>query len=216
MKTEDIEELGASVEQNPKTTGGRVVTEAGLGWEGGKDGTGREGRVFLEVFGCSHANSDGEYLGGQLVRAGYRLVERMEESTVCVIYGCTVKNPSEDSFLNAVERGHRMGKKVVGCGCVVQADPENVRIPNGVALVGVRGLGRIVEVVEKLEAGEALRLVPRVAVRLSKAERRKMGRRGFHPGMYFSFSCIRSILYGALLSSFVFLSSLLQSFYSRS
>ena len=43
-------------------------------------------------------------------------------------------------------------------------------------------------VVEKLEKGEVLHLVPRVAKRLSKAERRKLGRKGYHPGMlYFIF-----------------------------
>ena len=141
-----------------------------------------KGKVFLVVYGCSHANSDGEYLGGQLEAAGYTFVEKIEDSDVCVVYGCTVKNPSEDSFLNTILRGHKLGKKVVGCGCVSQADPENIKIPEGVALVGVRELSRIVEVVEKLFQGEALRLVPRVAKRLSKAERRKLGRKGYHPG----------------------------------
>ena len=161
------------------------------------------GKVFLVVYGCSHANSDGEYIGGQLEKAGYSFVEKIEDSDVCVVYGCTVKNPSEDSFLNTVLRGVKLGKKVVGCGCVSQADPENVNIPPGVALVGVRELNRIVEVVAKLRQGEVLRLVPRVAKRLSKAERRKLGRAGYHPGLI-TFSFSHHILFSHTPLSFIF------------
>ena len=182
MDIEDIED-GCGTEKKGSVGGGRVIE--GKKPESGGTVPTRAGKVFLEVFGCSHANSDGEYIGGLLAGAGYSFVSKMEEADICVIYGCTVKNPSEDSFLNRIIGGHKLGKKVVGCGCVSQADPENVLLPKEVALVGVRELGRIVEVVEKLEKGEVLHLVPRVAKRLSKAERRKLGRKGYHPGMLF-------------------------------
>jgi tRNA A37 methylthiotransferase MiaB len=142
--------------------------------------------VFLKVFGCSHANSDGEYIGGLLQKAGYSFVPTMEECDITVVYGCTVKNPSEDSFLNTCVKAAKLGKFVVGTGCVSQADPNNAKIPATAALVGVRELGHIVEVVEALLRGEVMRLVPVVAKPLSKSERRKLGHKGYHPSLDFS------------------------------
>ena len=50
--------------------------------------------VHVKTWGCSHNNSDGEYLAGQLASYGYN-IGSMEDADVCVLNSCTVKNPSE-------------------------------------------------------------------------------------------------------------------------
>ncbi|KAK2953097.1 putative Threonylcarbamoyladenosine tRNA methylthiotransferase MtaB [Blattamonas nauphoetae] len=140
--------------------------------------------VFIKVYGCAHAHSDGEYISGLLRDAGYPLTSSIEDCGIVISYGCTVKNPSEESFLNTCIKGAKLNKLVIGCGCVSQADPNHDKIPPNVALVGVRELNRIVEVADKLRQGEVLKLVPTVAKPLSKAERRKIGKSGDHPGKY--------------------------------
>lgn len=60
----------------------------------------------------------------------------------------TVKGPSEDTFNNAVARGHATGKKVVLAGCVPQGAPSG-RVCKSESVVGVLQIDRVVEVVEE-------------------------------------------------------------------
>ena len=48
----------------------------------------------------------------------------------------TVKNPSEQSLLNAVEQGQRLGKAVVVAGCVPEAEKAHKSLAK-LSVVGV-------------------------------------------------------------------------------
>lgn len=96
-------------------------------------------KVYVKTWGCSHNNrcccpprltdpsscSDGEYMSGQLAAFGYTVTSSADEADVWVLNGCTVKNPSQDTFTNAVRAGRSQGKHVVLAGCVSQGQPNH-------------------------------------------------------------------------------------------
>lgn len=114
--------------------------------------------VYFKTYGCSHNTSDSEYMMGLLVDYGYKLVEDYNESDVCIINSCTVKNPSQDAFVNYVSRAKQTGKKVVVAGCVPQGD-RNIKGLEDCSMIGVTQIDRIVEVVEESLKGNKVKLL---------------------------------------------------------
>ena len=108
--------------------------------------------VFFKTFGCSHNVSDSEFMMGMLVKNGYKLVDSMEQSDLCVFNSCTVKNPSQDAASTLVDRALKLGKGIVVTGCVPQAD-ESLPVLEKASLVGVSNINDIVTVVEETLRG---------------------------------------------------------------
>eukprot|EP00732_Lithocolla_globosa_P003868 Lithocolla_globosa_v1_NODE_3291_length_1710_cov_4.891239.p3 type:complete len:156 gc:universal NODE_3291_length_1710_cov_4.891239:1709-1242(-) len=81
--------------------------------------------VYVRTWGCSHNNSDGEYMAGQLAAYGYSVTDTPDEANLWVLNSCTVKNPSEQSFLNAIEKATEAKKKLVLAGCVPQGEKNS-------------------------------------------------------------------------------------------
>ena len=72
----------------------------------------------MKTYGCSHNISDSEYMAGLLQDYGYKIVEEMEKADACLLNSCTVKNPSQEKFVNLVQKAQNMGKPVIVSGCV--------------------------------------------------------------------------------------------------
>ncbi|XP_042207607.1 threonylcarbamoyladenosine tRNA methylthiotransferase-like [Homarus americanus] len=115
-------------------------------------------KVYLKTWGCAHNSSDSEYMAGQLAAYGYRIVDEKLEADVWLLNSCTVKNPAEDHFRNEIKAGREAGKKVVVAGCVPQAAPRSEFI-QGLSIVGVQQIDRVVEVVEETLKGNSVRLL---------------------------------------------------------
>lgn len=114
-------------------------------------------KVYVKTWGCAHNNSDSEYMAGQLAAYGYNLSGK-EEADLWLLNSCTVKNPSEDTFRNEIESGMRNGKHVVVAGCVPQGAPKSDYL-NGLSIIGVQQIDRVVEVVEETLKGHSVRLL---------------------------------------------------------
>ncbi|XP_062505151.1 threonylcarbamoyladenosine tRNA methylthiotransferase-like isoform X2 [Corticium candelabrum] len=114
-------------------------------------------KVYIKTWGCSHNNSDGEYIAGQLSAFGYFITDDPELSDLWVLNSCTVKNPSEDSFINAVQKAHELNKHIVLAGCVPQAQKDH-KMLKGLSAIGVQQIDRIVDVVEETLKGNTVRL----------------------------------------------------------
>lgn len=115
-------------------------------------------KVFVKTYGCSHNTSDSEYMMGLLHEYGYQLVENFEDCDACVINSCTVKNPSQDAFINYISKARKNGKKVVVSGCVPQGDRTLPGLEE-CSVVGVTQIDRIVEVVEETLKGNIVKLL---------------------------------------------------------
>ncbi|XP_013114514.2 threonylcarbamoyladenosine tRNA methylthiotransferase [Stomoxys calcitrans] len=115
-------------------------------------------KIYLRTWGCSHNNSDSEYMAGQLAAYGYQLTENASDAHLWLLNSCTVKNPSEDTFRNEIENGVRTGKHVVVAGCVPQGAPKSNYL-KGLSVIGVQQIDRVVEVVEETLKGHSVRLL---------------------------------------------------------
>uniref|UniRef100_A0A7S4DHF9 Threonylcarbamoyladenosine tRNA methylthiotransferase n=1 Tax=Lotharella globosa TaxID=91324 RepID=A0A7S4DHF9_9EUKA len=114
--------------------------------------------VYVKTWGCSHNNSDGEFMAGQLATYGYKIIQEKEKADLWVLNSCTVKAPSQDVFVNAIKAGKDQKKPMVLCGCVPQGEPDHP-VFEGTSLLGVNQIDRIVEVAEETLKGHSVRLL---------------------------------------------------------
>ncbi|XP_021116227.1 threonylcarbamoyladenosine tRNA methylthiotransferase isoform X2 [Heterocephalus glaber] len=115
-------------------------------------------KIWIRTWGCSHNNSDGEYMAGQLAAYGYTITENPSEADLWLLNSCTVKNPAEDHFRNSIKKAQEENKKVVLAGCVPQAQPRQDYL-KGLSIIGVQQIDRVVEVVEETIKGHSVRLL---------------------------------------------------------
>ncbi|KAB5529920.1 hypothetical protein DKX38_020001 [Salix brachista] len=104
--------------------------------------------------------SDSEYMAGQLSSFGYSLSDSPEEADLWLINTCTVKSPSQSAMDTLISKGKSAKKPLVVAGCVPQGS-RNVKELDGVSIVGVQQIDRVVEVVEETLKGHEVRLLNR-------------------------------------------------------
>ncbi|EGV99226.1 CDK5 regulatory subunit-associated protein 1-like 1 [Cricetulus griseus] len=96
-------------------------------------------KIWIRTWGCSHNNSDGEYMAGQLAAYGYKITENASDADLWLLNSCTVKNPAEDHFRNSIRKAQEENKKIVLAGCVPQAQPRQDYL-KGLSIIGFREL----------------------------------------------------------------------------
>ncbi|XP_010244836.1 PREDICTED: threonylcarbamoyladenosine tRNA methylthiotransferase isoform X1 [Nelumbo nucifera] len=116
--------------------------------------------IYMKTFGCSHNQSDSEYMAGQLAAFGYVLSDNPEESDLWLINTCTVKSPSQSAMDTLIIRCKNAKKPLVVAGCVPQGS-RDLKELQGVSIVGVQQIDRVVEVVEETLKGHEVRLLNR-------------------------------------------------------
>ncbi|KAK1576244.1 hypothetical protein Q3G72_012190 [Acer saccharum] len=116
--------------------------------------------IYIKTFGCSHNQSDSEYMAGQLSAFGYALTENPEEADLWLINTCTVKSPSQSAMDTLITKGKNAKKPLVVAGCVPQGSRDLKQL-EGVSIVGVQQIDRVVEVVEETLKGHEVRLLHR-------------------------------------------------------
>lgn len=114
--------------------------------------------IYIKTWGCTHNNSDGEYMAGQLAAFGYNIIEDKSKADLWLLNSCTVKTPAEDHFRNEIHRAQESGKYVVVAGCIPQAQPKLAYI-QGLSVIGVQQIDRVTEVVEETLKGHSVRLM---------------------------------------------------------
>lgn len=150
--------------------------------------------VFVKTFGCSHNVSDSEYMVGQLVNYGYGVTENFENADCYLINSCTVKNPSEDSFVNLVEKARSSGKPVVVAGCVPQGQPKNSKW-KGLSVIGVQQINRVVEVVEESLRGNQVKFLSRGKRNMPTLDLPKIRRNPFIEIIPINVGCLNQCTY---------------------
>ena len=120
-------------------------------------------KIFIKTWGCSHNNSDGEYMAGKLNEEGYHIIDgnKMYDADLWVLNGCTVKDPSQNVFDKHIKLAISKGIKLVLAGCVPQAEPSNNTYKN-YSIIGIHQINRIGEVVEETLNGNKVQLFKRL------------------------------------------------------
>ena len=122
---------------------------------------GRGQTVYMRTWGCTHNTSDTEYMAGQLAEAGFRVSLKDSErlkAQVWLLNSCTVKNPAEDHFKNAIQAAQSADIPVVVAGCVPQGAPKD-KFVKGLSTIGVQQIDRVVEVVEETLKGNTFKIM---------------------------------------------------------
>lgn len=114
--------------------------------------------IYIKTWGCTHNSSDSEYMAGQLAAYGYTLTDDKQKADLWLLNSCTVKNPAEDHFRNEIDAGRKSGKAIVIAGCVPQGAPKSQFI-QGLSIIGVQQIDRVIEVVEETLKGNTVRLL---------------------------------------------------------
>ncbi|XP_016748501.2 threonylcarbamoyladenosine tRNA methylthiotransferase isoform X2 [Gossypium hirsutum] len=112
--------------------------------------------IYVKTFGCSHNQSDSEYMAGQLSAFGYAISDNPEEGDLWLINTCTVKNPSQSAMNTLITKCKSAKKPLVVAGCVPQGS-RDLKELEGVSIVGVQQIDRVVEVVEETLKGHEVR-----------------------------------------------------------
>ncbi|KAI4321201.1 hypothetical protein MLD38_034613 [Melastoma candidum] len=117
-------------------------------------------RIYIKTFGCSNNQSDSEYMAGQLEAFGYSLIDSPEEADLWLVNSCTVKSPSQSAMETLISKSRSTGKALVVAGCVPQGN-KDLKELEGISIVGVQQIDRVVEVVEETLKGHEVRLLNR-------------------------------------------------------
>lgn len=115
-------------------------------------------KIYVKTWGCPHNVSDSQYMMGILADYGYILTKDKINADLWLLNSCTVKGPSETSFIKEIKLGEKFNKYIVLAGCVPQGDRHHKDI-QGYSVVGVQNIDRVLEVVEQTLKGNIVRLL---------------------------------------------------------
>jgi tRNA A37 methylthiotransferase MiaB len=73
---------------------------------------------------------------------------------------CTVKNPSQSAMTTLISKCKNANKPLVVAGCVPQGS-QGLKELEGISIIGVQQIDRVVEVVEETLKGHEVRLLSR-------------------------------------------------------
>lgn len=113
--------------------------------------------VAFYTLGCKVNQYESEAISSILERNGYEIVSFDQSSDVYIINTCTVTNLSDRKSRQAVRKAKKSnpGAIVVVMGCYAQTSAEDVlKIPEVNLVIGTKDRNRILEYIDRIEAGE--------------------------------------------------------------
>lgn len=117
---------------------------------------GNKPTIAISHLGCEKNRIDTEHMLGLLVQAGYQVDSNEELADYVIVNTCSfIQAAREESVRTLVELAEA-NKKIVITGCMAQHFQQELldAIPEAVAVVGTGDYHKIVDVVQRAEAGE--------------------------------------------------------------
>lgn len=122
---------------------------------------GNKPTIAVSHLGCEKNRIDTEHMLGLLVQSGYPVDTNEELADFVIVNTCSfIQAAREESVRTLVELAES-GKKIVITGCMAQhfQDELLAELPEAVALVGTGDYHKIVNVIERVQAGERVKEV---------------------------------------------------------
>ena len=122
---------------------------------------GHKPTIAISHLGCEKNRVDSEHMLGLLAKAGYGVGANEEQADYVIVNTCSfIQDAREESVRTLVELAEA-DKKIVITGCLAQHFQDELleEIPEAVALVGTGDYHKIVDVIERAEAGERVKAV---------------------------------------------------------
>ena len=117
-------------------------------------------KVFIESYGCTFNQADGQIIAGNLKANDIDIVDSIDEADVIIVNTCYVKLPTEDRMVHRIQKLQKEfpEKKVIVGGCMVEIDPEKLeKIAPDISWIGPHQLNRSAEVVSSTYCGDIMR-----------------------------------------------------------
>ncbi|MEO0539646.1 MAG: 30S ribosomal protein S12 methylthiotransferase RimO [Cyanobacteria bacterium P01_A01_bin.105] len=121
----------------------------------------RKPTVSISHLGCEKNRVDTEHMLGLLAKAGYSVDGDDATADYVVVNTCSFIEAARQESVRTLVELAEADKKIVITGCLAQHFQSELldEIPEAVALVGTGDYHRIVEVIERAEAGERVKAV---------------------------------------------------------
>ena len=116
--------------------------------------------IAMITLGCDKNTVDSEEMLGLLKQKGYNLVNDIEEADCLIINTCSFINDAKEESINTIIESAKLKegrlKYLIAAGCLAERYKDEMakELPEVDAFVGTTGFEDIVQVVERLEAGE--------------------------------------------------------------
>ena len=117
-------------------------------------------KVFIESYGCTFNQADGQIIAGNLMENEIDIVDTIEEADVVIVNTCYVKLPTEDKMTYRIQKlqNEYPDKKIIVGGCMVEIDPEKLeKIGPDISWIGPHQLNKSAEVVSSTYCGDIVR-----------------------------------------------------------
>ena len=117
-------------------------------------------RLYIQTVGCQMNVLDSELLAGDLLRAGYELVDSVRHADTILLNTCSVRQHAEDKIYSTLGRlkevkQRRPGTIIGVLGCMAQKDQHQIfkRAPHVDLVVGPGQLGQLPSLLQQVAAG---------------------------------------------------------------
>lgn len=123
---------------------------------------GNKPTIAISHLGCEKNRIDSEHMLGLLAEAGYQVDTNEELADYVIVNTCSFIRDARDESIAALMDLVKAKKKIIVTGCLVQHDfiqGGNLleELPEAVAAVGTSDYQKIVQIVERVEAGERVK-----------------------------------------------------------
>ena len=117
-------------------------------------------KVFIESYGCTFNQADGQIIAGNLQANDIDIVDNIDEADIIIVNTCYVKLPTEDKMTFRIQKLQKEypDKKIIVGGCMVEIDPEKLdKIGPDVSWIGPHQLNKSASVVNATYCGDVIR-----------------------------------------------------------
>ena len=127
----------------------------------GRDMVSTRPTVAFAHLGCEKNRVDTEHMLGLLTRAGYGVSSDERDANVVVVNTCSFIQEAREESVRTLVGLAEQGKELIIAGCLAQHFQEELleSLPEAKAIVGTGDYQHIVEVLERVEAGERVNRV---------------------------------------------------------
>ena len=117
-------------------------------------------KVFIESYGCTFNQADGQIIAGNLQENDMEIVDTIDDADVVIVNTCYVKLPTEDKMTYRIQKLQKEypDKKIIVGGCMVEIDPEKLdKIGPDISWIGPHQLNKSADVVNATYCGDIIR-----------------------------------------------------------
>ena len=127
----------------------------------GRDGASSRPTVAFAHLGCEKNRVDTEHMLGLLTQAGYGVSSDEHDANVVVVNTCSFIQDAREESVRTLVGLAEQGKELIIAGCLAQHFQEELlnSLPEAKAIVGTGDYQHIVEVLQRVEAGERVNQV---------------------------------------------------------